>query len=698
MTERPPPQSEIEELRARLEEAQEMLRAIRSGEVDAVVIQGPAGEQVYTLKGAEEPYRTMVEEMTEGAITLSPEGIILYCNARFAELVKEPLKNLTGSKLSRFFSPQELSAFTSLLARGREAPLRCELTLQTSDGTRVAVLVSTRPLMDDSLLGIAAVVTDLTPVLQATEALRESDEKFRYLFEHSPVGKSMTFLTGGMQVNPAFCDMLGYSREEFEKLRWQDITHPDDLELSQEEVDLVVAGKKDFMHIVKRYLHKNGSVVWADLSASLRRDTEGKPLYFLANVVDITERKRAEEESQLSHERLRMIAETIQDVFWISTPGVSKMLYISPAYERLWERSCESLYREPKSFLDAVHPDDRPGFVPIIELHRQGHPYETEYRIVQRNGKVRWIRERGFPVRDADGQLKAMTGICTDITELKNTQEELKQYRQHLEELVQERTKALSESEERYRHEAAELAAANVKLHELDQLKSMFIASMSHELRTPLNSVIGFTGVILQGIAGPITEEQRKQLNIVKESAAHLLQLINDVIDVSKIEADKAEVSIGEFDLPELVREVATSFAIMAQKKGVELAVDAPNRLRITSDRRRVNQILVNLLGNAVKFTDSGRIELRVGAGIDGVQIEVRDTGIGIGREDMSKLFGAFSQIVVDGRPREGSGLGLYLSQKMAHLLGGHIAAQSESGKGSVFTLSLPANFRSPDA
>ncbi|BBI99093.1 hypothetical protein FGKAn22_07860 [Ferrigenium kumadai] len=264
--------------------------------------------------------------------------------------------------------------------------------------------------------------------------------------------------------------------------------------------------------------------------------------------------------------------------------------------------------------------------------------------------------------------------------ELMTVQDQLKSINDHLEE------------------KTLELEQANAKLQELDKLKSMFIASMSHELRTPLNSIIGFTGIILQGMAGEINEEQSKQLTLVKESAGHLLQLINDVIDVSKIEADKAAIVIAEFDLAELAREVADSFAVAVRKKGIELSVEVPERLPIASDQRRVRQILVNLLGNAVKFTDSGRIALRLNAGPEGVEVTVQDTGIGIGSEDIPKLFAAFSQIVIEGRPKEGSGLGLYLSQKMAHLLGGRITAQSEPGKGSVFTLSLPAHFRMSDA
>lgn len=261
-------------------------------------------------------------------------------------------------------------------------------------------------------------------------------------------------------------------------------------------------------------------------------------------------------------------------------------------------------------------------------------------------------------------------------TNLKKSREELEKYREHLEELVKERTKGLK--------------IANFKLQELDRLKSMFIASMSHELRTPFNSIIGFTGIILQGMSGEINNEQRKQLTLVKNSANHLLALINDIIDISKVEAGKAELVIEEFDLIALVEEVRDSFNVAAAEKGFKVSLKIPETLVIKSDERRTKQVIVNLVGNAVKFTDEGEIEINVIKKDRMMELSVKDTGIGIREEDMGKLFKAFSQITTRGRLEEGTGLGLYLSKKIANLLGGDIRAESEFGKGSVFTLILP--------
>ena len=270
--------------------------------------------------------------------------------------------------------------------------------------------------------------------------------------------------------------------------------------------------------------------------------------------------------------------------------------------------------------------------------------------------------------------------LARSLNRRKTAEEALQKAHDQLEGKVAERTQ--------------ELENANLKLQELDRLKSMFIASMSHELRTPLNSIIGFTGIILQGMSGEINQEQRKQLSLVENSANHLLDLINDVIDISKIEADKVELYIQEFDLSALSQEIKESFAVALNKKGLALLLEKPPALLIESDERRTKQILVNFISNALKFTYKGEIEIKIAKKDKIVEVSVRDTGIGMEKEDMGKLFQSFSRIATSGRLTEGTGLGLYLSKKIARLLGGDIKAESEFGKGSAFTLTLPLKYK----
>ncbi|RCX24977.1 ATP-binding protein [Thioalbus denitrificans] len=244
----------------------------------------------------------------------------------------------------------------------------------------------------------------------------------------------------------------------------------------------------------------------------------------------------------------------------------------------------------------------------------------------------------------------------------------------------------------------AELARANEHLLELDRLKSLFIASMSHELRTPLNSIIGFTGMMLQEIPGPINARQRDYLERVSGSGRHLLGLISDVIDIAKIEAGKAQPYVERFDLGDLVVEAAEQIRPEAERKGLELTIDAPGDVVIASDRRRLMQCLLNYLGNAMKYTQHGGITIRAQAPAEGGEIEiaVTDSGVGIDPGDQPRLFQQFSRVDSEiTRRTHGTGLGLYLTRKLAtDVLGGRVSVESRPGEGSTFRLHLPRELK----
>ncbi|HNZ10492.1 MAG TPA: ATP-binding protein [Smithellaceae bacterium] len=247
------------------------------------------------------------------------------------------------------------------------------------------------------------------------------------------------------------------------------------------------------------------------------------------------------------------------------------------------------------------------------------------------------------------------------------------------------------EMEQRIIERTAQLEEARMKAESADRLKSAFLATMSHELRTPLNSIIGFTGILLQKLGGPLNEEQAKQLGMVYNSARHLLDLINDVLDISKIEAGQLNVISEPFDLRESIERVMKSSQPLADKKGIEFSSTvAPEIGAITGDRRRVEQILLNLISNAIKFTEQGYVRLQGEVRGDDIVIDVKDTGIGIRQEDMGLLFTAFQQIESGiTRKYDGTGLGLSICKKLSHLLGGEIRVESEWGKGSTFSLIL---------
>ena len=246
---------------------------------------------------------------------------------------------------------------------------------------------------------------------------------------------------------------------------------------------------------------------------------------------------------------------------------------------------------------------------------------------------------------------------------------------------------------ERIEAQATALQKALDSAQAANRTKSEFLANMSHELRTPLNAIIGFTGTLLMKLPGPLNADQEKQLRTVQTGAKHLLSLINDLLDVTKIEAGRVELSPASTDCKEVIDEVGTSLRPQAEAKGLQFAVTVPQGLIVRTDRRAFSQIIINLTNNAIKFTERGSVRIRAERreenGHRALEIGVEDTGVGIRPEDQAKLFAAFSQ--VDAKTgQEGTGLGLHLSQKLAEALGGRIVLKSEYGRGSTFTLVLP--------
>lgn len=265
-----------------------------------------------------------------------------------------------------------------------------------------------------------------------------------------------------------------------------------------------------------------------------------------------------------------------------------------------------------------------------------------------------------------------------EMTVRQQAEEALRLLNIELEQRVAERTSQLSDAKER-----AEAA---------DRLKSAFLATMSHELRTPLNSIIGFTGILQQGLAGPLNGEQKKQMDMVRTSAGHLLELINDVLDLSKIEAGQLTLAINSFDLRASVEKVSHAMRPLAEAKGLDLRVDiGADVATISSDQRRVEQIVLNLLSNAVKFTEKGMILVKCFTTKRGACISVADTGIGIRENDRCNLFKPFRQLDSGlSRRYDGTGLGLSICSRLAECLGGEIGVESVAGQGSTFTVTLP--------
>ncbi|MBJ6752049.1 MASE3 domain-containing protein [Geomonas anaerohicana] len=448
----------------------------------------------------------------------------------------------------------------------------------------------------------------------------------------------------------------------------------------------------------------------------------GEKLGAVVVMRDVTELHRLEQELRTANEELekrveertaelRKVAQDLKEAQRIARLGswrldlVTGRLSWSDEIYRIFEIAPEGFGASYEAFLQAVHPEDRDEVnAAYLDSLKNRTPYAIDHRLLLPGGRVKHVHEQGETFYE-NGTAMRSVGTVQDVTVQKMAEDRLRKLSEELEQRVQERTRDLEEKRvellanqtalvnlvEDLNLKTEELREANSRLQELDQLKSMFIASMSHELRTPLNSIIGFSSILHDEWLGPLSQEQKENLAIILRSGKHLLTLINDVIDVSKIEAGKLEVRREEFDLRELLREALQYVEKDAREKGLDLRLEL-GELTLETDRRRLLQCVINLLSNAVKFTEQGAIDINAARADTRVEITVSDSGVGIDEADLPRLFKPFVRL----RPQlatipPGTGLGLYLTWKLvAEVLQGEITCRSSLGRGSTFTLRIP--------
>jgi PAS domain S-box-containing protein len=388
-------------------------------------------------------------------------------------------------------------------------------------------------------------------------------------------------------------------------------------------------------------------------------------------------------ELRASEEQLRFVLEGAELGFW-DWHMVTGVVDRNERWANILGYTHEEIQQTTQQWSDFIHPADRDAAWQSINnvLVGQAKVRKAEYRMLHKDGSIRWILDQANVLqRDSAGKPVRMSGTHTDITERKAAEQELEQHRHHLESLVQERTLSLSIAKE-----AAEAA---------NRAKSTFLANMSHELRTPMNAIMGMTCIALRRAEDP---KLRDQLGKIDHAAHHLLAVINDILDISKIEAERLTLEQSDFRLGAVLENLSSLIGQKASDKGLQLRIDLPPALArrtLRGDPLRLGQILLNLTANAVKFTEAGRIALRVCPTEESptellLRFEVQDTGIGIAAEDQKRLFTAFEQ--ADGsmtRKYGGTGLGLAISKRLAKLMGGDVGVNSQAGVGSTFWLTV---------
>ncbi|MCB9496675.1 MAG: response regulator [Fibrobacteria bacterium] len=513
---------------------------------------------------------------------------------------------------------------------------------------------------------LQAVWTHLSHPQRASDTVAA---QFRELFENASDG--LVVVSEGVIrfVNRQVELLSGHSRSRLLDASFLDFVHPEHRHEVMRNYRARLAGEDapDAYHF--RLQRADGTSRWSEMRPSSIM-WHGKKAV-VAFVVDIEDRLRAEDALREQGERLRNILDATQAGTW-EWDLPAGLVRIDPRFSEITGVECCDAVSS-KGLIDLIHPDDRNRFRRSLDRHLSGEePFlDCEFRLRGPGGADLWVHDRARVIaRDADGRALRLTGTRTDISRRKAVEEELLRT---LDEL--------RETTARAQHASA--------------AKSEFLANMSHEIRTPMNAVIGMTDLLLDT---PLSEEQGQYAGIVRQSGEALLGLINDILDLSKIEARKLDIEAMDFDLRVSLEDVAEMLAIRAQEKGLELVLDidpdVPSFVR--GDPGRIRQILVNLVGNAVKFTPEGSVTIEVcvesiASRKVGLRISVSDTGIGLSAEQLANLFQPFSQ--ADGtitRRFGGTGLGLAISRQLAVLMGGGIEVESIPGKGSVFHLRIP--------
>lgn len=607
----------------------ELLEATFASMGQAVVVYGPAGELLRVNAAAEQ---ILGVSMTQLAAARGPEGRAALLQIQTADAAPMPLEEMPFWKALR-----------------GEPSRNVEMRFRTPGGEPRFVSASAAPLRGPSgeRLGTVVTFSDVTDRKEAERTLVESEQNLRVSFAHAAIGFARTTPDGRfLDANPAYCTVVGYTPEELRGKDFPELIHPDDRAANMAQIERMLGGELSDFVVENRYLRKGGGVVWVRKSVSVVRGPAGEPQWIIALIEDVTERHRAEQAVRESEARLRLLAEALPQLVWTADEQ-GDLDFFNQRWRDYTGQAAGAEAWEP-----VLHPEDREQVMGLWrEAIARQVEVEVEHRLRRADGAFRWFLRRAILLKQPGGAGGRWFGTCTDIHDLKVSQDLLRQ---------------------------------------ADRLKEDFLSMASHEFRTPLTALRLQMELLERRLrrASAPDERQERQLVVVRAQLDRLEGLLGMLLDVTRINAGKFTLEPAELDLGELALEVVERFRPEAEESGTELHVRA-GCVKGSWDRMRLDQVVTNLVGNAIKYGNHRPVEVEVEERGGAAVLVVRDRGIGIQPEGLTRIFDRFERGGNVG-PVQGLGLGLWIARKLVDAHGGRISVESTPGAGTCFTVSLP--------
>jgi len=586
---------------------------------------------------------------------------IVEANDRALDFYQYTRDEFIGMKVERIRAPETLLQLQIALKNLNDNESATFETIHMrKDNSTFPVEISSRVVMIEGSKYYQTIGRDITERKRIENTLMESEDRFRKIFEESPFSMLMTGKDFGIiRANISFCKLIGYQEEELKSFTFRNFTHPEYIDNDEISLLRLIAGELPVYHTEKRYIRKDGSVIWGSTTVSIIRNKNEDVQFFLVMIEDITLRKKASAELDNSVSLLKAAFESTEDGLLV-VDASGKTVQYNQKFTDMWNIPRKILLTgEDNKLLDYVKSElvNPETFLDKIK-QLYSKPDETSFDLLEFRDK-RYFERYSQPQK-INGISVGRVWSFRDITKRKRTE--------------------------------ADLISAKEKAEESDRLKTAFLHNVSHEIRTPMNAIIGFSTLLNEP---DLSEEERRQyIDIIFQSGSQLLSIINDIVDIANVESGQAKVNLTEFNLNSKLKKLNEQFSIIGKQNNIKiiLSMSLPDDASvINTDSTKLIQILSNLISNSVKFTKNGQIDFGYVLKDEFLEFFVIDTGIGIASEYHSRIFDRFFQIDnTVSRQYSGTGLGLSICKGYVDILGGVIKVESESGKGTKFLFTIP--------